>query len=113
MDERPADVQVGGDGPVFDEPWQAQAMALADSLVGEGLIEPAVWSQTLGAALRAAEARGEPDDRETYYRAVLAAVEDVLAAADYASSQEVGRKTEDWRNAYTSTPHGQPVVLRK
>jgi len=113
MNERPAPLKIDGDGPVFDEPWQAQAMALADSLVSEGLVDACVWSQTLGSALRSAEARGEPDNRKTYYCAILAAVEHVLAAAAYASSQEVGRRTQEWRNAYVSTPHGQPVVLAK
>ena len=48
---------VDGDA-AFDEAWQAEALAIADSLVQSGLFSAADWSQTLGAALRQAEVDG-------------------------------------------------------
>jgi nitrile hydratase accessory protein len=63
--------------PVFGEPWHAQTLALADLLVKSGAISSARWAETLGAEIKALNA--EPDDRETYYRAVLAALERLLA----------------------------------
>lgn len=64
--------------PVFDEPWQAQTLAMADSLVGSGVISSTDRARVLGAELRRAYAKGAPDDAESYYRAVLAALEHLL-----------------------------------
>src|SRR5580692_2701987 len=41
-------------GPVFAEPWQAQAFALAVQLSEAGHFTWSEWSETLGAELRAA-----------------------------------------------------------
>ena len=102
----------GVDGePVFAEAWQAEALALADSLVQNGLFTAAAWSEALGAALREAEARGEADDQETYYRAVLLALERLIAAHSDIDFAAMRRMREDWENAYRATPHGQPVEL--
>lgn len=102
----------GVDGqPAFAEAWQAEALALADSLVQHGLFTAAAWSDALGQALREAEARAEPDDQETYYRAVLVALERLIDAhsdIDFAAMREM---RENWEYAYRSTPHGQPVEL--
>ena len=57
--------------PVFDEPWQAQVLTMANSLIEQRAIEPEVWSEALGEALKRAEAEGEPDNVDTYYQAVL------------------------------------------
>src|SRR6056297_2054774 len=61
--------------PVFDAPWQAQALALADTLARSGRFTPADWAEALGHALREADAQGAPDTTETYYGAVLIALE--------------------------------------
>ena len=61
--------------PVFDEPWQAQALAIADALITQGLITPALWSDTLGEELRNAQTRDAPDSITTYYAAVLRSLE--------------------------------------
>ena len=66
--------------PVFDEPWQAQVLALAFNLIERGALSNAEWSDALGAQLRAAADRGEPDDPQTYYRSALAALETLLSA---------------------------------
>ena len=101
-----------GDGePAFDEPWQAEVLALAFALADRGVFSPAEWSRTLGAELRQAEARGAPDDHETYYAAALAALEQLLAASGGITADALARRTEEWRRAYLHTPHGQPVEL--
>ena len=61
--------------PVFDEPWQAQVLALACNLVDRGVVSAGEWSTALGAELSRAQAGGAPDDARTYYRSVLAALE--------------------------------------
>jgi nitrile hydratase accessory protein len=98
-------------GPVFDEGWQAQVLALAFNLVDRGQFTSAEWSQALGAELVRASERGDADDSETYYKAVLTALEQLLHSQDSLPSQMVDQRTEAWRAAYFNTPHGQPVKL--
>lgn len=97
--------------PVFDEPWQAQALAMADTLVARGVFSAAEWSDTLGAELKDAEERDEPDRPETYYNAVLRALEALLDRSGAIGADAMEARREAWRQAYLSTPHGQPVEL--
>jgi nitrile hydratase accessory protein len=99
------------DEPVFDEPWQAQAVALAFNLIDQGVFSNSEWSDALGAELKSAEVRGDPDDAQTYYRSVLAALEKLLASDGRITAGTLGSRTEAWRQAYLNTPHGQPVEL--
>ena len=46
------------DGPVFREPWQAQAVAVVVELIESGKITRVEWASRLGAAFREAESRG-------------------------------------------------------
>ncbi len=97
--------------PVFDEPWQAQALALADSMVRAGHFTAAEWAETLGRALQKADARGEPDTLATYYGAVISALEALSEARVGITGDERDQRRADWEAAYRRTPHGQPVVL--
>ena len=97
--------------PAFDEPWQAEVLALACVLSQSGVFTPGQWSEALGAALRQAEARGAPDGHETYYAAVLATLEQLLPAAGGITADALAHRIEEWRRAYLQTPHGQPVEL--
>jgi len=97
--------------PVFDEPWQAQALAMADSLVKKGTLSVSDWAAQLRAELRSAANAGAPDDSETYYLAVLAALEHLLDETGAAVGQEVDARREHWERAYLATPHGRPVEL--
>ena len=95
----------------FDEPWQAEALAIADTLVQNGMFSAATWSAALGAALRNAEADGASDDQQTYYQCVLVALETLIAQHSEIDCQAMSAKREDWERAYLATPHGQPVKL--
>ena len=95
----------------FDEPWQAEALAIADTLVHNGLFTAETWSQALGEALRKAEASGANDDQQTYYQCVLTALEGLIAQHSEIDQAAMVAKREDWEQAYLSTPHGQPVKL--
>lgn len=97
--------------PAFDEPWQAQVMALAFELVERGVFTATQWSEALGAELAARAARGEADDPAGYYQAALAALEALLERAGGVPREHVAERTEAWRRAYLATPHGQPVEL--
>jgi nitrile hydratase accessory protein len=97
--------------PTFDEPWQAQVLGMADELVTSGVIAADAWAARLGAAIRESAEAGAADDANTYYGAVLDALEGLLAQAGAASPSEVDRRERQWRRAYLKTPHGKPVEL--
>ena len=66
--------------PVFAEPWEAHAFALAVKLSEAGLFSWSEWSAALAEELAAASRRGEPDDGSRYYHHWLAALERLVAA---------------------------------
>ncbi len=99
------------DEPVFDEPWQAQVMALAFTLIEQGAFTNARWSDTLGAELKAAAGRGTADTPDTYYQCALAALESLLAGSEAVLQSALDERTEAWRQAYLNTPHGEPVTI--
>ena len=98
--------------PVFDEPWQAQVLAMVDSLISSGVIEATAWSDTLGIELKKSQQLGASDDITTYYKAVLQALEQLLDQNTDISGSEVLGKRDAWEQAYLATPHGQPVKLK-
>jgi nitrile hydratase accessory protein len=95
--------------PIFGEPWHAETLALADLLVKSGAISSERWAEALGAEIKALNA--EPDDRETYYSAVLAALERLLAENGSVTPAELYEREHQWERAYLRTPHGKPVEL--
>ena len=74
-----AGIPLDEDGPVFSEPWQAQAFALALRLHEQGLFTWPEWAQRLNRTIRAARAAGDPDQGNTYYHHWLAALEQLVA----------------------------------
>jgi len=100
-------------GPVFAEPWQAQAFALAVRLSEQGYFTWKEWAATLADELKAAADRGEPDDGSRYYEHWLAALERLVTSKRLANSAEMLQRKEDWADAYRHTPHGRPVELRR
>jgi nitrile hydratase accessory protein len=98
-------------GPVFAEPWQAQAFALAVRLSAQGHFTWKEWAAALAAELKAAEDRGQPDDGSQYYVHWLAALEKLSVAKGLADSAALHERKEAWADAYRHTPHGQPVEL--
>ncbi|MDH4072295.1 MAG: nitrile hydratase accessory protein [Gammaproteobacteria bacterium] len=77
------------DGPVFAEPWQAQAFATVVELIESGRLSPAEWAETLGATLREAEGRGEFDTGSRYYQHWLTALERLAIDKALAGWQEL------------------------
>jgi nitrile hydratase accessory protein len=98
--------------PVFAEPWQAHAFALAVKLSEAGLFTWSEWSTALAEELAAASRRGEPDDGSRYYDHWLAALEHLVAAKDLVAANSVSVRKEEWAEAYRRTPHGRPVTLK-
>ena len=98
-------------GPVFAEPWEAQAFALAVKLSEQGHFTWKEWAETLGAELKAAADRGEPDDGSHYYHHWLAALERLVTAKGLTDRTALDERKEAWADAYRHTPHGKPVEL--
>jgi nitrile hydratase accessory protein len=96
---------------VFDEPWQAQALGLAFSLAERGVYSSAEWSQTLGAEHRRLLEGGAADTPQSYYEAVVKALERLLREKGPLSIDMLEDRVSNWRKAYQNTPHGQPVNL--
>jgi len=101
------------EGPVFAEPWQAQAFALAVTLSEAGYFTWKEWAAALAAALQAAADRGEPDDGTRYYEHWLAALETLVTAKALTDVAALVERREAWADAYRHTPHGKPVELRR
>ena len=101
------------EGPVFAEPWQAQAFGMAVRLSEQGHFTWKEWAAALAAELKAAEARGEPDDGTHYYEHWLATLERLVTAKALSNPTEMLARKEAWADAYRHTPHGKPVALRK
>ena len=100
-------------GPVFAEPWQAQAFALAVRLSEQGYFTWKEWAATLADELRAAADRGEPDDGSRYYEHWLAALERLVTSKQLTDEAALLTRKGEWADAYRHTPHGKPVELRR
>jgi nitrile hydratase accessory protein len=98
-------------GPVFAEPWQATAFALAVRLSAEEHFTWPEWAATLADELKAAAARGEPDDGSRYYHCWLAALERLVVTKGLSDPAALLARKEAWADAYRHTPHGSPVEL--
>ena len=98
-------------GPVFAEPWQAQAFALAVKLSEQGHFTWKEWAAALAAELKAAADRGEADDGSRYYEHWLAALERMVTMKGLSDPVAMLERKEAWADAYRHTPHGKPVEL--
>jgi len=100
-----------GEGPVFREPWEAQAFAMALALHARGLFTWPEWADVLAQEIKRAQAAGDPDTGETYYLHWLNALERIVAAKGAADAQTLARYRHAWARAAERTTHGTPIVL--
>ena len=99
------------EGPVFAEPWQATAFALAVRLTAQGQFTWKEWTQVLGKELKAHAGRGEPGGEAGYYLCWLTALERLVVAKGLTDIEALLSRKEAWAEAYRRTPHGKPVEL--
>ncbi len=94
------------DGPVFSEPWEAQAFAMAVKLHERGVFTWNEWAETLGAKLHAHPQR-------SYYENWLDALETLVERKAVLGHAERLQRIADWDAAARATPHGQPIELSR
>ena len=99
------------EGPVFREPWEGQAFAMAVTLHRHGLVTASEWAAALGQEIKNAQAAGDPDTGATYYRHWLNALERLVAEKNLASDATLARYRAAWTRADKRTPHGAPITL--
>ena len=100
------------EGPVFREPWEAQAFAMALHLYDRGLFVWPEWAAILGDEIKKAQAAGDPDTGETYYRHWLNTLERLVTEKGAATPEALHRYRDAWDRAADRTPHGTPIELR-
>jgi nitrile hydratase accessory protein len=98
-------------GPVFREPWEAQAFALAVALHRRGLFGWDEWAAALGAEIKTAQQAGDSDTGATYYHHWLKALERIVTAKGISDSGALARYHDAWAHAAGRTPHGEPIEL--
>jgi nitrile hydratase accessory protein len=101
------------DGPVFREPWEAQAFAMTLALHARGVFTWPEWAAALTAEIKRAQAAGDPDTGETYYLHWLAALERLVSEKGVATHETLHRYRDAWDHACDRTPHGMPIELRE
>jgi hypothetical protein len=120
-------------GPVFAEPWQAEAFALAVRLSAQGYFTWKEWAAALADDLAAVTQRpahsapqpphsaqqpasatqhSEADEGSLYYQCWLTALERLVVSKGLADPASLLAQKEAWAEAYRTTPHGMPVELR-
>jgi len=105
------DIPRDADGPVFRAPWEAQAFAMAVTLHARGVFTWTEWAAALAAEIKRAQAAGDPDTGETYYRHWLATLENLIADKGVTTRDTLHRYRDAWDHAADRTPHGQPIEL--
>ena len=102
------EIPVDDDGPVFAEPWQAQAFAMTVKLHEKGAFTWPEWAEALSGELKAA---GEHDSVDNYYLHWLSALEKLLDQKSIVHTDEREMCKSAWDKAARATPHGTPIVL--
>ena len=60
-----------------------------------------------------AQAAGDPDRGDTFYRHWLATLERMVAEKGVTSTESLNRTRDAWDRAADRTPHGTPIVLTR
>jgi nitrile hydratase accessory protein len=109
--EAVANIPRDAEGPVFAEPWEAQAFAMALALHERGLFTWNEWAATIADEIKRAQAAGDPDTGSTYYRHWLNTLERLVAEKGITDSNTLSRYRDAWDHAADRTPHGKPIEL--
>ena len=100
------------EGPVFREPWEAQAFAMTLALHERKLFTWPEWAAALSDEIKKAQAAGDPDTGETYYQHWLDTLERLVKEKGATDSKTLARYRDAWDHAADRTPHGDPIELK-
>ncbi|NSZ19919.1 nitrile hydratase accessory protein [Agrobacterium vitis] len=98
-------------GPVFDRPWQAQAFALTVELYKSDLFTWPEWVEVFSEEIKAFPILPGESVNDAYYRQWMSALEKMVASRKLVEETDLLARTQEWRQAYLNTPHGQPILL--
>lgn len=111
IDSIPRDLE----GPVFREPWEAQAFALVVQLHQRGLFTWKEWADALSAEIRAVQERGETDTGAAYYHHWLAALEQLLGTKQVANAAQLKARRDHvlahWPSGHDHVARREPVIV--
>jgi len=99
-------IELGENGPVFNEPWEASAFALVVGLHEKGAFEWNEWAEVLGKTIH------QDDANTAYYELWLRALEVITSEKNLLAEEEILTREHDWEKALLATPHGQPIELK-
>lgn len=91
--------------PVFSQPWQAQAFAMAVSLNEQGIFTWSEWAQIFSKEIN------NDGDPQSYYLNWMNALETLLNDKGIVVSEERIERNNAWDKASRATPHGEPIIL--
>jgi len=97
--------------PLFNDSWEVEAFAMGRILVEEGTVSSSEWYDTIGAAIKAAQERGDPDNGDTYYQHWMAALERVCMDKGLFDEPTLHETQAVWMKAVANTPHGVPIRI--
>ncbi|MFN6133126.1 MAG: nitrile hydratase accessory protein [Synechococcaceae cyanobacterium] len=97
--------------PVFQNSWEAEAYAIGNILVKEGYLSCREWMEFMSAAIRQAQASGDPDCGDTYYLHWCASLESFCFAKQWITPETYQSLLAEWALAISKTPHGVPLSL--
>lgn len=100
------------EGPIFKEPWEAQAFGLVVALHQAEHFTWEEWAEQLSKEIAQAQQQGDPDLGDTYYQHWLKALEALVNEKQLSSADEVNNRVKKWHSAYLHTPHGLPIELK-
>jgi nitrile hydratase accessory protein len=98
-------------GPVFREPWEAQAFAMVIALHEAKLFAWSEWTAALSREIRSAAGSEQAGSGGAYYRCWLAALESLVVEKGAASRELLAARRAAWERAARATPHGAPILL--
>ena len=101
----------GGEGPILNEAWEAQAFAMVVALHKAKLFSWGEWSAALSREIAAASQASDRDADDSHYRHWLAALEVLVVEKGAASRSILDERKAAWARAAKATPHGEPIVL--
>ena len=80
---------LGEKGPVFSEPWEARAFAMACKLLEQGVFTRSEWAEELGRTIKEAQSAGDPDLGDTYYQHWLKCLETLTLGKGLATREKL------------------------